>query len=251
MPAKIRLFSDFLNRLEREGARNHFTWLIGAGMSVSSGISLASEISQKIILFEYIASEKSERPWESESDEVINYDTDLDDFLTWSHELEQKDSGTFKQMCMDSIEWLKRVNGFGDISPESPELYPLLFQHFFQDRTMVHYFLTTLVSRIRGINLAHLGLAGLLKSHPKWGHTVFTTNFDDLLLSALFSLNHTARVFGDVLSDDKPLTNPNHPQIVHLHGRHTGYRLLNTKGQIARIDEKLKAGFIKHLENSI
>jgi tetratricopeptide (TPR) repeat protein len=37
---------------------------------------------------------------------------------------------------------------------------------------------------------------------------------------------------------------------VHLHGRHTGYRLANTNEQIRQIDPNLRSGFIEHLRGS-
>ncbi|MEM6455775.1 MAG: tetratricopeptide repeat protein, partial [Acidobacteriota bacterium] len=134
-----------------------------------------------------------------------------------------------------------------NFSLSNPETYSQLFKVFFQSTTLHHKFLTLLVGKARGINLSHLGLAGLLRDHPEWGHTVFTTNFDDLLLRALFSLNHTARIFGDVESQEEPSLSPNYPQIVHLHGRHTGYRLVNTDEQMSLINPTMETSFKKHI----
>jgi tetratricopeptide (TPR) repeat protein len=82
------------------------------------------------------------------------------------------------------------------------------------------------------------------------GHTVFTTNFDDLLLQAIFALEHTARVFGDLNSKDIPVLKPDYPQIVHLHGRHTSYYLLNTSDELSKFSIEMQDGFKKHINDS-
>lgn len=241
--------SDFLDRLVSEGPHGiPFTWLIGAGMSVTSGIPLAKDISYRIILFEYLMRKKRVRPWAPDDKKRITYETDLTNFFKWYETTGQEAS--LVELRWNSINWLKNEEKYKEISLEDPKSYQWLFQNVFLSPTIHHAFLTNLVNRTKGVNLAHLGLAGLLRDHREWGHTVFTTNFDDLLLKALLSLNHTARVFGDLQSKDTPHTKPDYPQIVHLHGRHTGYRLRNTQEQISLIDPELLDGFTKHLADS-
>ncbi len=246
----IRLIQDFIKRLQIEGHRGTpFTWLIGAGMSFSSGIPLAKGVSQRIILFEFLA-HREFKPWDNSNDN-LTYDSDLEPFFEWYENSELSKCQNFKALSRHSIEWLKGQRGFDEnIDPDSPQCYPLVFKHLLQNSTTHHLFLTKLLGRTKGINLAHLALAGILRDHPEWGHTVFTTNFDDLLLKALLTLNHTARVFGDLESQDIPVFSPTYPQIVHLHGRHTGYRLVNTIEQMALIDQKIQRGFIDLIRNS-
>lgn len=259
MAARIVQLSKFFSRLKIEGNKLKFTWLIGAGMSASSGIPLATKISHQIVLFEYL----SEMIWEGElknpipniADAELKYSNrqGLDAFFSWYDESELSEDYYFETLKQKSWNWLKQQDGFENSNIEDPETYQKLFQHFFQSSTTHHHFLTTIVSRRQGVNLAHLGLAGILKDHPEWGHTVFTTNFDDLLLESIYSLGHTARIFGDLelqTGSDTPSLEPTYPQIVHLHGRHTSYRLLNTSAQISIVDEKMQSAFEKHLAES-
>jgi len=252
MAPKIRQLSDFLERLRKEGS-TRFTWLIGAGMSASAGIPTAQGVSQRIIIFEYLIS-INKRPWDNLSKGCITYQNDLADYFCWYEELERQNSNEFKKLFENAINWLKNYDEeYRDITIDSTLCYPLLFKKCMQSRTTYHNFLTLLVNRAKSVNLAHLALAGILRDHPDWGHTVFTTNFDDLMLKAIFNLNHTARVFGDVTSYEQPSTTPDYPQIVHLHGRHTGYRLLNTKNEMSKQnldDPDMREGFTKHLKET-
>ncbi len=249
IPTLITPLSEFLERSVSEGPQGiPFTWLIGAGMSVTSGIPLAKDISYRIILFEYIMKKTRVRPWSPDDKKRITYDADLTDFFKW-HETIDNENASFVNLRYDSINWMKNNEKYKNISLEDPKCYQWLFEKVYFSTTLHHVFLTNLVNRTKGVNLAHLGLAGLLRDHWEWGHTVFTTNFDDLLLKALLSLNHTARVFGDLQSKDTPPINPDYPQIVHLHGRHTGYRLRNTQEQIS-LNDPVVAGFITHIANS-
>ncbi len=90
-------------------------------------------------------------------------------------------------------------------------------------------FLSALLSsRCRGPNLAHLLLGRFLgEDRGPRTHTVFTVNFDDLLLESLLWQRKQARVFGDQGGangpGDRPQLCPSGPQIVHLHGRGAGY----------------------------
>ena len=259
MAAKVVQLSDFFNRLRKEGNKHKFTWLIGAGMSVSSGIPLATIISHQIALFEYLSdmvwAGELENPIPDIDDTELTYSNrkGLNAFLDWFDKCETSNEPIFEDLKEKSWSWLKQKEDFKGSKASDPETYQKLFNHFFQNSTTHHLFLTTIVSRRQGVNLAHLGLAGILKDHPEWGHTVFTTNFDDLLLESIYSLGHTARIFGDLElqpGTDSPSTDPTYPQIVHLHGRHTSYRLLNTSAQISIVDEKMQSAFEKHLAES-
>ncbi|MCK5716665.1 MAG: tetratricopeptide repeat protein [Thiomargarita sp.] len=237
--------SKFLERFVSEESIP-FTWLIGAGMSVTSGIPLSKDISYRIILFEYIMHEKRVRPWASDNKECITYEMDLTEFLKWYETIDNKKEASFVDLRYNAIMWFTKKDKYKNISLEDPKCYQWLFQNVFSSPTIQHVFLKNLINRSKGVNLAHLGLAGLLKDHQKWGHTVFTTNFDDLLLKALLSLNHTARVFGDIQSNERPHISPDYPQIVHLQGRHT-HRL---QEHSALIDPVLADGFMTQIAHS-
>jgi tetratricopeptide (TPR) repeat protein len=256
MPQTL-LLDDFLTRLWKEGPQGTpFTWLIGAGMSYSAGIPLAVDVSRRLILFEHLTTTDTPPPWPQRDTTGSPYSAqNLDDFLKWYDERDRErvngtGNGEFARLRKESENWLRSRDGFEDVVPENPQCYPLLFKKILLSPILHHHVLTTLIGRAHGVNLAHLGLAGLLRDHHEWGHTVFTTNFDDLLLKALLTLNHTARVFGEMKSQDSPDNRPTYPQIVHLHGRHTGYRLLNTSEQLSRTDESLQQAFVSHLGNS-
>lgn len=250
MSQRVRLLSQFLKRLDIEGLGDiPITWLIGAGMSATSGIPLAYGVSQRIILFEYLA-QQGLKPWPDPRPGRPYEARNVSQFFAWFDACEREQDQQFLELFAQAHEWLATQSDFHTITPDKPECYQLLFKHFFQSTTTHHTFLTQLISRAQAVNLAHLGLAGLLRDQPQLGHTVFTTNFDDLLLKAILSLNYTARVFGDTQSEDKPSLNPHYPQIVHLHGRHTGYRLLNTQEQISLIDPDMQEGFKRQIADS-
>lgn len=238
---------QFLSRVRTEGPVVKFTWLIGAGMSVSSGIGTAKDISNQLVLFEYMASNNAAPPWRKNKSH-ITYDKDLADYLQWYQYEESLD-----KWLEDAYSWLSTKKEFESINRDSSVLYPRLFDEFFNNETVSTTFLSNIIRRAKGVNLSHIGLAGLLRDYNKWGHTVFTTNFDDLLLTALISLNSIGRVFGDLKSQDTCETEPRFPQVVHLHGRHTGYRLANSKEQIKRLDQvspEMKISFTTHLKTS-
>lgn len=249
---KIQLLPKFIDQLLTEYDGTKFTWLIGAGMSASAGIPVASGISERIILYHYLTQTKPRTiDWIQQIDGRLMYIPEhLSQYFDWYDAAETENSDDWQTLKRASVTQLRADPDFAHIDPTHPDCYQSLFEKLYQSTTVHHRFLTALVSRLRGVNLAHLALAGLLRDHEDWGHTVFTTNFDDLLLKALFSLNHTARIFGDLKSEEPPSLFPTYPQIVHLHGRHTGYRLLNTREQVSLIDEDMRAGFAKHIAES-
>ncbi|KZS42405.1 hypothetical protein AWE51_02890 [Aquimarina aggregata] len=243
----------FLSRIERDINTETpipFTWLIGAGFSQSAGIPLAKEVSHIIVLYEYIGDVRAD----DFEDELIGFGYDqkqLKSYLDWYYELKKTNNKRYNELIDQAYSWLKTTENFENIDRESPNCYQKLFTHLLRYKNDHHYFLTSIIQRVRGINVAHIGLAGLLKDYPKWGDTVYTTNFDDLLLTSILSLNHTARIFGEVESSEQPSQSPSYPQIVHLHGRHTGYNLLNTKEEVEKwYNQELKKAFEKHISDS-
>ena len=250
MPIKTLLLEGFIKRLQREGPMR-LTWLIGAGMSASAGVPLAADVSRRVILFDHLCDCSAEnddwqRPWNRNTG-LLTYH-EFETFLDWFDA--PVDADVFNQLVSQACENFGCKDGCEGLTPENPQCYPLLFANTFLSEKSSHKVLTTLVRRVHGVNVAHLALAGILRDYPEWGHTVFTTNFDDLLLKSCLSLNHTARVFGEIQSTDRPVLQPTYPQIVHLHGRHTGYRLANTKKQFKTIDVSLRKGFLEHLRGS-
>ncbi|MEM6457563.1 MAG: hypothetical protein AAF772_20920, partial [Acidobacteriota bacterium] len=163
MPAQIRSLSDFLRRLSLEGSDTPFTWLIGAGMSWSAGIPLARDVSARIAIFEYLAQEQRPRPWDENNEHSISYKNDLSHFLNWYQHAEVHDNSRIQEIGDASSAWLSKQKDFENFSLSNPETYSQLFKVFFQSTTLHHKVLTLLVGKARGINLSHLGLAGLLR----------------------------------------------------------------------------------------
>lgn len=246
MAENIISLDDFLDRLDRRTA-TRLTWLIGAGMSYSAGIPVAKEMSKRLILFDYFVHHG--KPWDGGGPCKYGNKQDFDAFLAW-YDKRPADDPHLLAYHEEALKHLHEKSDFSGITPEDPRCYSLIFGNLIKEHTHTHVFLTSLVHRAQPTNLAHLALAGLLRDQASWGHTVFTTNFDDLLLKALLTLNHTARVFGELESQDRPLLKPTYPQIVHLHGRHTGYRLANTTEEFQDINRSLREAFRNHLGES-
>lgn len=251
MAIQITDIKTFFKRLSYETDPSDitaFTWLIGAGMSVSSGIPLAIDVSKRIIVFEYLLDSQIDFPWKSSSYDKLKYSNEcLQDFFSW---FEDAENTVVDNYLEPSIDWLRTKPHFSNVSITKPECYQLLFQHLFQSPKTSIRFLTNLIKRAKGVNLAHLSLAGILRDFPQWGKTVFTTNFDDLLLKAILQLNHSARIFGEYDTEVIPGTKPNYPQIVYLHGKHTGYTLLNSKEQVSLVNPNLQTAFKTHISDS-
>ena len=253
MPVHVTQLSHFFRRLDVElDADNptRFTWLIGAGMSVSSGIPLARDVSKRIILFEYFCDLREVLPWHDEKEYNLGYtNKKIQDYLDWYEQVETNQEELLVYL-EPALEWLRKNDHFENVTIDDPECYQLLFQHLISEPRTSIKFLTNLIARSKGVNLSHLALAGLLRDYPKWGNTVFTTNFDDLALKALLLLNHSARIFGEYETSVKPGIVANYPQIVHLHGKHTGYTLLNTKEQLSLVSPNMQAAFETHIADS-
>lgn len=232
---------EFLNRFLLEGIEGtKFCWLIGAGMSVTAGMPLAKGISRRIILLEHLGAMRlsgglDSYPWmEGVEGKVPIYSHDsLSSFFSWYNNLEE---AVHDRYLDEAISWLGETKeDFKGITVDEPTCYSRIFGNLLGNTDTHRRFLTQLNREVPGTNLAHLCLAGILKDYDKLGTAVFTTNFDDLLLKAILSLNHTARIFGELNSKDLPRWGETYPQIMHLHGRHTGYRLINTQKQIREV----------------
>ncbi len=203
-------------------------WLIGAGMSVSSGIPLAQGVCERMAVFEYLANETQTKPWDTEdSGPLEKTQHDFRAFFNW---WDEQDESELKEGIDDAFQYLRNTHEeLADLKKDSAEFYQKLFPIFSLSRKDQTVFLSALISSAQGGNLASLGLAGIIRDHPRWGNTLFTTNFDDLLLQAFLSVNHNARIF-DKYDDLKNLkAKPRLPQIVYLHGVHTNYFIDNNE----------------------
>jgi tetratricopeptide (TPR) repeat protein len=268
MAIKIIGLNSFFRNFLKESVKDNipkrkFVWLIGAGMSASAGIPVAQGVSDRIVLLEYMEAQGLSKPWLSGNGEFTELDeTDFfDDIGDLSEGLysienlieyfqwytENEDSENHNRLLDDAYIWLAEKEEFSTVSRGNPECYQLLFDKFILSKDTSTDFLSALIRLSSSVNLAHLSLAGILRDFPEWGDTVYTTNFDDLLLKALLQLNKSARVFGEYESTVKPSANPNYPQIVHLHGKYTGYGIKNTKTEISYIKPVFQESFRSHI----
>lgn len=259
---------EMTDRLKKEGLRNsRFTWLLGAGFSYSAGIPLATSTAKRIAMFEYLLETKQKikvnrknTSSDTESDdgspefyllEISNYRDSLFDFLKWFSENEINGSNPeFKRLMNDTEKWLIEQPGFKNLKLWGPNVYSSLFQKYLINPEISRLFISSLVGLGKGTNIAHCLLAYLLSNHPDNYHTVFTTNFDDLLLESLTMIGCPSRVFGDLNMVDKPEINPSYPQIVYLHGRHSSYALKNTGEQLSHPNLEFEISFREHIGNS-
>jgi len=231
MPYKVIDIEEWFARIKCEGLGTPYTFLTGAGCSRSAGIPLAIEVGNRIAVFEQLLVQRR-RPWDVSNTNRMTYADDLGVFLDWYKLEERRDTGELKQLIVDANVRIGALPDFKGMPADSPRRYSQFFHKILHSNTVQHQFLSGIVGRADAVNLAHVGLAGILARYPKAATTVFTTNFDDLLLQALLMLRSTARVFGDIGSKDPPDVTADHPQIVHLHGRHTGYQMQNTEAQL-------------------
>lgn len=249
MGAKHIELQDFLDDLIVESKHSKYTWLIGSGMSVSSGIPTAKEICVIIILHRYIIRHFKTPVWADNSGPLDYSKESLNAYLDWYEFEKQNNTDNLTKLVNDANVWIKSIAGFKDIDIDSPECYQRIFSNLFNEPHIPQLWITALVGRNKGVNLAHLCLAAILKDNKEFSDTVFTTNFDDLLLKAILSINHTARVFGDIGSN-APNPDSTYPKIVHLHGRHTEYNLINTNEQIQLTNLEMRNSFVSHLSSS-
>jgi hypothetical protein len=246
---------DMTGQLLREGSRTqHFTWVIGAGFSASAGIPLAAGITQRVAAFEYMLDTGDRVTLNTSGTDldtlpITDYTQSFDDFLKWYALKEHDRDSEFERITNSTAEWTKGQPPFRDTNIASAQAYSALFAHYLSNPLVSKHVITSLVTQGRGSNVAHTLLAFLLTSHFGTQHTVFTTNFDDLLVGALTRFGTPARVFGDLNMLDTPDTGPDHPQIVHLHGRHASYAVRNTGEQITHPSLEFQSSFREHLRH--
>ncbi len=245
MSYKKITFNQFIKIIEKTYDPNRpnsdnfkpFTWLVGAGMSVSAGIPLANGVIDRIIVFEHLRIIEKERPWDTENpDSIVHSSKDFRDFFVWWNSQEKETIDAYKEKANSSF--FEIYSSLKKYDKNSPEFYQKLFPEVL-DKTKETLFISALISVSKGVNLATLGLAGITRDYPKWGQTILTTNFDDLLLQAILRLDHNARVLNEGDLKKKLLDlNPRYPQIIHLHGAHTDVRTKNSEADIQSYSKK-------------
>ena len=254
------------------------TWLIGAGMSASAGIPLARGVSQRIALHKFLTHKNEEinrgnisriistntptqLPWEAEPTRYIDNIGRISKYLQWYDNVDQDELDNYWPHVND---WLEEETGKHFPTPplDNPAIYGEIFKIIGEDS---HEYISAICRKSASVNLSHLALAGILRDHgARIGNTVFTTNFDDLLLQALLSIGHSARIFGDIQRSrdrnpekvsnqggERPIMGSKYPQIVHLHGRHAGYHPLNTPEEIGATSSYLLDSFQQSIRESI
>jgi len=87
------------------------------------------------------------------------------------------------------------------------------------------------------INWAHLAIAQLMKND--FVDRVLTTNFDPLVLRACALLNVFPAVYDFAASQHFKPAYTCEKAVFHLHGQHTGFVLLHTAEQVARLSESV------------
>ena len=258
MAAKVTLLSNFLKYLNLEDKETvPFTWLIGSKISEDLGIPSRQAISKKIILFEYILQEyrisgKKIVPWDSDSHVSLGYNVDdLCRFFDWYETSHSNQDEELDAIINQSIQWIHRYEIFQDIDLDSQECHRLIFQHFLHDATIRQCFLLSLTARAHRTSIAYAGLAGLLKDFPDWGHTVFTTAFDDYLLKAIFNIGGTAHTFSQYSdAHTEPFLFPACAQIVYHNGTYTNYRVAGTEDTSSSENLGFLGSFRAHTEIS-
>jgi hypothetical protein len=246
----FRLSPDRLAEELSQHGRSPVTWLIGAGFSHSAGLPLSSEVWQLLAL-SWLHRRRG-RPDGSDDgprrlDALFRGARDLLPFTispggvaTPAREKRHQpgvpeeidtDAAQLRDDLLRALSELRDRAGPAQraaLSPGRDDLstYQAVFDLAAPTPESRRAFLSALLSaRGAGPNLCHLLLAHLLceERGPRM-HTVFTVNFDDLLLESLVTLRKQARVFTDPgLRGERPQLCPPSPQIVHLHGRGPSY----------------------------
>ncbi len=119
-------------------------------------------------------------------------------------------------------------------SEYGPKLYGEIFEKIFPDPTQERLIIREAINKGGDkINWAHLRL-GQLVAH-KYIHTVLTTNFDQLALTALVKNGIFPAVADGLEALDRVDPRPSTPQLLHIHGSLHNYRRINSFGQIKRL----------------
>ncbi|MFN8288589.1 MAG: tetratricopeptide repeat protein [Chitinophagales bacterium] len=96
------------------------------------------------------------------------------------------------------------------------------------------------------LNLAHIFLASLVRNG--FVDCVLTTNFDNLALKALTTLNQFPAVYDLAATSGYLSGSLTFPAIIYLHGQHTGWRLMLTDPQMQSLKEAITKALTKILE---
>jgi len=233
--------AEWKERLRR-GVTPRLCFVIGAGFSVSAGIPLARDISNRISLFEFYC-DNNEAPWAATPPEKVSY-SQVGPYLDWYSVKDGSGDDNLSELVAKAHLHLRRKRAeFESVEPSDPDYYSRLFEIVLCDVATRKHYLSELITRSQGVNFAHLGLAHLLIEKPDISHTVFSINFDDLLFQAVAALGGVCRIFGDVRGIERPSSSPVHSQLVHLHGRHTSYTTLHTSNELQTVDENLASAF--------
>ncbi|MEM7244385.1 MAG: tetratricopeptide repeat protein [Acidobacteriota bacterium] len=195
-----------------------FTFLIGSGCSITAGLPSTTTLVQ-------VMKARNEAEGEPPS---------------WGELLDSADKGELQDL----------ENG------EAPTLYPELMK----DETLFHSpqsrqrFITSVVrwssSRQPEMNAESLRLAAILKSGTHGesqdartsdlgrhlAHTVFTTNFDEVLPQTFRYCGEPVAVIDDQSLHGRIEPYPLYPRVVYLHGCHLFYNLRNTESELQRAE---------------
>ena len=95
--------------------------------------------------------------------------------------------------------------------------------------------------REANINHAHLGIAQLIKAG--YVDRVLTTNFDPLVAEACRLCNTSIATFDFAATQTFDPGDAPEKAIFHLHGQHTGFRLLNTEEECNSLGETIRPLF--------
>ena len=236
---------DEMIRRLRAGGPRRLTWVIGAGFSASAGIPLAAGICKRLLTFHYLQKKPNVSPY---AGKIIKgwTEADIGPFLKWADE----NVPEFDRIASDARNWANGEDDLKGYLDDEQRLYARLFEQVTPGPESTQAFLSEIIRRSPGPNLAHRLLAHVLQNFPSWGHTVFTTNFDDLMIQSLMLAGHTGRIYGDITSQDQPENDPRVPQVAHLHGRHVGYNMRNSPDEILAPNPALEGAFRKHVGES-
>lgn len=181
--------------------------LLGAGASVTSGIPLAAEVTERIARWAWC-----EANGRSPHDQQV--------------------------VRSDWWPWLASQAWF-DKSRELSDLYPTAIEKLLGVKDRRKEFFETIMSRQTKVSRGYEALCRLL--HDGWIDTVLTTNFDKCLEIAQSRLGRphalsTIKTTSDIIRLN---TAPSDPQLVYLHGSVEHYTDRNTAEEVTDLDREL------------
>jgi len=138
----------------------------------------------------------------------------------------------------DWLPWLQQQSWFDQEAP-LVDNYPAVVQHLLQPRHARAEFFRKLLSPGIEPSPGYDKLAEFL--HLQFVHTVLTTNFDSLLLDmrAQKGRPHFINAIQTDSDYTKFTTDPQHPQLVYLHGSVDHYTDKNLIEEVQRLDQRL------------